>query len=155
SAPIRVAGRPLRLADDEPVRPQRRASVAPNGGQPELRGDGPAPRNAGRGGLQPGSAQDPGRRVRVYGVSRWPGDHEGDQRRGQGVDAVCELRWALSAITEVLDWIRQIEGWQVCTGRCRHLPEAGQDPRGCAPGKRSQEMSVAVERKRKDRADAE
>ena len=31
------------LADDQPVRPQRRAGVAPHAGQAELRGDGPAP----------------------------------------------------------------------------------------------------------------
>ena len=38
---LRVARRRARLADDEPVRPQRRAGVAPRRRQAQLRGDGP------------------------------------------------------------------------------------------------------------------
>ena len=41
AAALRVAGRRTRLADDEPVRPQRRAGVAPHGARAQLRGHGP------------------------------------------------------------------------------------------------------------------
>ena len=38
--------------------------------------------------------------LRVHGVPRRPGDHQGDQRRGQGADAVCEVHRALSGVVQ-------------------------------------------------------
>src|SRR5262249_11103159 len=50
----------------------------------------------GRGELQSLSAEVHGGRLRVHRVPRWPGNHQGDERRGQGADAVCEVHRALS-----------------------------------------------------------
>ena len=62
----------------------------------ELRGPGPAPGNAGRGELQPLPAQVRRGRLRVHGLPRRPGDHQGDERRGQGADVVREVHRALT-----------------------------------------------------------
>src|SRR5262249_21010074 len=37
----------------------------------------------------------------VHGLPRWPGHHQGDRRRRQGTDAVCEVHRALSKFDSV------------------------------------------------------
>ena len=90
-----------RLADDEPVRPQRRAGVAPRRRAKldfeelarQLRASGAVSFNHFLLKFQ----RRERRAVRVHGLPRRPGDHQGDQRRGQGADAVREVRRALTA----------------------------------------------------------